>query len=170
VNAPSRRGDKSLREVVRETMLECALLMPRPEVTPAAPHDLDAEQGVLSALLCGHTTIDALKPLESSHFYGHFNQRLFNVLCWSPERDLERIADLLNIGGPVIDELTTIRDATPFAVRATLRAHVMTIVDRWRERELIRAMQQIDAELRVGALNHAGARARLREHFVGENK
>jgi hypothetical protein len=55
---------------------------------------------------------------------------------------------------------------TPFAVATTLRKHVATIMNHWLERELIRTMQQLDAELRVGAITHDGARARLRQHFT----
>jgi len=69
--------------------------------------------------------------------------------------------------GPVLEELTTIRDCTPFAAAATLTRHVATVMNRWQERELIQKMQRIDAELRVGALTVDGAKLRLREFFMG---
>jgi len=146
-----------------------ALTLPREDVKPAGPHDSDAEQDVLSALLCEHTTPEALAPLEARHFYSTFNQHLFTLLGTTTERDLQALVDLLDMRGPVLEELATIRDATPFTGPARLRQHVNTLLDRWHERELIRTMQQLDAELRVGAITVDGAKLRLREFFMGNS-
>jgi len=173
VNAPGRdpfgefKGE--LVRVVREEMRGCALTLSREDVRPTGPHNLDAEQEILSALLCEHATFESLKPLESRQFYAHFNQKLFAFLSENPERDLQLVADGLNMCGPLLEELTTIRDCSLFAGSATLAKHVSTVMNHWLERELIQVMQHIDAELRVGALTHDGARARLRAHFVGNS-
>jgi replicative DNA helicase len=181
MNAPARdllaqlrdlfvQGKRDLVRAVREEMRGCALTLSREDVRPTGPHNSDIEQEVLSALLCGHTTVEALKPLESSHFYSNFNQHLFAVMTTTVELDLQALAQLLDMRGPVFEELTTIKDSTPFAAAATLRKHVVTIMDRWRERGLIREMQQIDAELRTAGLTVDDARQRLREFFMGAAK
>ncbi|HET7540687.1 MAG TPA: DnaB-like helicase N-terminal domain-containing protein [Polyangiaceae bacterium] len=142
------------------------MTLPREDVKPVGPHDGDSEQVVLSALLCGHATIEDVKPLEARHFYSTFNARLFGVLCTSAERELPALIDLLDMRGPVLEELTLIRDASPFVCVPLLSVEVAKILDRWLERELIRVMQELDAQLRVGAITHDGARARLRQHFM----
>ncbi|MEP7049451.1 MAG: DnaB-like helicase N-terminal domain-containing protein [Pseudomonadota bacterium] len=157
---------RTLAETIAYEMRGAIMQLPREIVPMPAPADLDIEQEILSALLCGHVTTDELKPLESRHFYSRFNQRLFEFLVASAERDLQAITDALPCRGPVLEELTIIRDATPFACLPTLHKHIRTVMDRWLERELIRTMQEVDAELRVGALTHDGARARLRQHFM----
>ncbi|MEO7032727.1 MAG: hypothetical protein ABI548_02765 [Polyangiaceae bacterium] len=157
---------RTLAETIAYEMRGAILQLPREIVPMPAPGNLDVEQEILSAVLVGHVTTDDLKPLEARHFYSRFNRRLFETLATSPERDLQAITDALPCRGPILEELTIIRDATPFACLPTLRKHVKTVMDRWLERELICTMQQIDAELRVGALTHDGARARLREHFM----
>jgi len=167
VKAPARR---SLTDVVAEEMRAAVMMLPREELPQAAPHDLDAEQEILSALLCDHVTTDELKPLTPQHFYSRFNQFLYQVLLNVPERDLQKLTDLLDVRGPVLEELTTIRDATPFCSLQTLRKHVATLVERSLERELIRVMQKIDAELRVGSLARDEARIRLRKHFTGSDR
>ncbi|HEY5373887.1 MAG TPA: DnaB-like helicase N-terminal domain-containing protein [Polyangiaceae bacterium] len=173
MNAPNRDFFEGLKRalcrVVAHEMRGVALTLPREDVKPAGPHDYDAEQDVLSALLCEHTTIEALAPLETRHFYSTFNQHLFAALAASSERDLQAITDALETRGPVLEELTIIRDGTPFASAPRLREHVNTIMARWLERELIRTMQQLDAELRVGAITVDGAKLRLREFFMGNS-
>lgn len=171
MNAPRQDFINSLKRelcrTVAHEMRGVALTLPREDVKPAGPHDYDVEQEVLSALLCDHTTAEALAPLESRHFYGTFNRELFSALATSPERDLQAITDALSLRGPVLGELETIRDATPFTGPVRLRQHVNTLMDRWRERELIRTMQVLDAELRLGTVTVDGARLRLREFFMG---
>jgi hypothetical protein len=173
MNAPQRDFFVGLRRALCRTvaheMRGVALTLPREDVKPAGPHDYDVEQEVLSALLCDYTTAEALGPLESRHFYSTFNQHLFSALTASPERDLQAITDALDMRGPVMEELGTIRDATPFTGPERLRGHVRTLMDRWRERELIRAMQLLDAELRLGTVTVDGARLRLREFFMGNS-
>jgi len=171
MNAPNRNPfaefKREILEAVRHEMRGAALTLPREDVKPVGPHDSDVEQEILSALLIGHATVESLKPLESKHFYSTFNQHLFRFLSESPERDLQAITDAIDLCGPVLEELTTIRDCTPFAAAATLTRHVATVMNRWQERELIQKMQRIDAELRVGALTVDGAKLRLREFFMG---
>ena len=171
MNAPRNDFFDALKRLIRRTiedeMRGVALTLPREDVKPAGPHDSDVEQQILSALLSGHATAEQLKPLESKHFYSTFNQHLFTFLSNSPERDLQAIADTIDMRGPVLEELTTIRDCTPFAAAATLSKHVATVVNRSLERELIQTMQHIDAELRVGSLSVDGAKLRLREFFMG---
>lgn len=157
---------EEIKKTVQHEMWSAMIMLPREEAPQAAPHDTDAEQEVLSALLCEHTTTEALKPLESRHFYSRFNQHLFALLATTEERDLQTLVDLLDARGPALEELTIIRDATPFAIAKTLRKHVTSIMERWLERELIRTMQTLDAELRIGAITHDGARSRLRQHFM----
>jgi replicative DNA helicase len=159
-----------LQTTIEHEMRGCAMTLSREDVRPTGPHNSDIEQEILSALLCGHTTVETLEPLESRHFYSNFNQHLFAALTTTAELDLQALADLLDMRGPVLEELATIKDATPFAAAATLRKHVATIMDRWRERELIREMQQIDAELRTAGLTVDDARKRLREFFIGAAK
>jgi hypothetical protein len=170
VNAPNRDFydglKRALCRVVAHEMRGAALTLPREDVKPAGPHDYDVEQEVLSALLCEHTTAEALAPLEARHFYSVFNQHLFAALAVGPERDLQAITDGLSLCGPVLEELTIIRDATPFTGPERLRGHVRTLMDRWLERELIRTMQCLDAELRVGAVTVGGAKLRLRAFFM----
>ena len=161
-----RKFIEEIKRAIESEMRGVALTLSRDDVRPVGPHDLDAEQAVLCAILNGNTEADDLKPLESRHFYSHFNQRLFAALSATDERDLRALVDALDTRGPVLEELTTIRDATPFVCVPLLRNEVAKILDRWLERELIRAMQKIDAELRVGAITHDGARARLRQHFM----
>lgn len=144
-----------------------ALCLRREDVLPCGPNTLEGEQNVLSALLCSGITIDELKPLEAKHFYSVFNQRLFETLATTKSRDLDAVADALGGYGPIMEELEIIANCTPFVHPTRLHKDVIMIVDRWRERQLIQVMQKVDAELRVGALTVDGARARLREFFVG---
>ena len=171
MNAPNRDFFEGLKRalcrVVAHEMRGVALTLPREDVKPAGPHDYDAEQAVLSALLVGHVGADDVRPLEPRHFYGTFNQRLFKLLASTAERDPQALVDLLEMHGPVMEELLTIRDATPFVCRELLQVEVAKIFNRWLERELIQTMQRLDAELRVGAITVDGAKLRLREFFMG---
>lgn len=205
MNAPAEFFQQLQRAVCRTIAREVrtlALTLPREVVKPVGPHDADAEQAVLSALLNGHATVAELRPLAPRHFYSLFNAKVFEaltarttrdgrckrcdgtgrlaafnvrpgchyVLCneclITSDRELQALVDLLEVRGPVLEDLTIIRDTTPFTHPSFLRQNVTTIMRRWLERELIRTMQEIDAELRVGALTHDGARRRLREHFL----
>lgn len=108
------------------------------EVTPlsgdrgAAPHDLDAEAAVLSAVLLGIGT-DALE-LEPQHFYADAHRRIYEgvldlhcahqpvdlvtVAAWL--RDRERIAQ---VGG--MEYLAQLSDATPAVANVSAHAEIV---------------------------------------------
>lgn len=166
MNAVASKLGPDLHEVIAREMRGAILTLPREEAPQAAPHDSDAEQVILCALLLGHSSAEHVKGLQPRHFYSAFNARLFELLTSTKERDLQLLADRLGILGPVVPELELIRDASVFVCASMLHLEVAKVLERWLERQLIRTMQEIDAALRVGSLTHDGARARLRQHFM----
>lgn len=144
----------NITEAVRREIREAAIFG-EPMVQIPLPNDMDAEQELLSALLCGHVTVASLKPLNQGHFYGHFNQSAYVAI-----ESLELAGEPVTVGavfeimqdiglkGPLGEELTRIAECTPFLHPKRLRQGVDRVIEMAERRELIRKMQLVDRMLR----------------------
>lgn len=153
-----------LRSGVREE-IRIAALLDRPVSACGLPCDLDAEQEICSAVLCGQVAPGDLSPLVGKHFYGRLFGFIFiaadAVLAAGLEFTVEHVEIALReqgFDGPEVHrELIQTRDTTPFVVRSILDRQAERVIDLWRRRQLIETMQRVDAELRVGAISFRDA-------------
>ena len=117
------------------------------------PHNSDAEEAVLSAILLDGKSLDELAFLESRDFYADAHARIFDaaraVAATGQPVDITTVAAFLRdrdqiqaIGG--IAYLAKIVDTTPAV--AHLAAHGRIVADKARVRRLIEACQMIAAE------------------------
>jgi hypothetical protein len=167
-------------QVVPALQRECrtAVLFSEPVTRLPDPHDDDAEQELLSAVLSGEVHPSELDPLRAEHFRAHIKQQTFAaadaLTIFGASVTVPAVTELLVQEGynhtAVQSELELIRDATPFLCRATLQERVQRVIELWQLRQLLRVMDEIAAHVRVGQLTHAGAKARLREYFMGVGK
>lgn len=138
------------------------------EVRGAPPRDVEAEAEILSAVVDGRVSCSELRPLGSEHFYSRFYAAVWEAAQQVAPGDIAGLRAALTTAGwrgELHDELFTIWAGQPFVLLPRLREHVRKLMELWARRELIRVLQQADAELRVGAINADGVRARLEQHF-----
>ncbi|HMJ14821.1 MAG TPA: hypothetical protein VK524_25590 [Polyangiaceae bacterium] len=160
------------------TELRTAGLVNEPAPRWPEPHDDDAEQEILAAVLSGDVLPADLAPLRGQHFRAHIKQQAFAaadaLAVFGAPVTVEAIVELLTHEGysreAVRSELELARDATPFLCRSTLQQRGERVIELWRQRQLIGVMSEVDAQLRVGVLTHEGAKLRLREYFTGGTK
>lgn len=132
-----------------------------------APHDHDLECAIISAVLTG--TVQAAElAISADDFWADFNRLLWpELLAAKDATDLHALIAASAIAGPLFDELETLRDGQPFFVRSRVDDACFRVRELAAQRRLIAVMQGIDAELRIGARDVKGARARLSEFFRG---
>ena len=117
------------------------------------PHDLEAEAGVLSAVMLDPSAMDKITDLKAEFFYSEAHRRIFEacfelrqgghpvdvlqVQSWLKDR-----GRLAQVGGA--GYLTEILDAAP--VVANVAAYGRTIHEKFRIRALILACQRVSAQ------------------------
>ena len=117
------------------------------------PHDLEAEAGVLSAVMLDPSAMDKITDLKPEFFYSEAHRRIFEACCelrvaghpvdvlqvqsWLKDR-----GRLAQVGGA--GYLTEILDAAP--VVANVHAYGRIIHEKFRIRALILACQRVSAQ------------------------
>lgn len=120
-------------------------------VTP--PHDLDAEAAVLSSVMLDAAAIPKIGDfLKSEHFYSEAHRQTFHAASELHAKgsrvDIVTIASWLKEAGRIgqvggLPYLTEVLNATPAI--ANVRAHAVTVYERWRMRQAIATAQRIAA-------------------------
>lgn len=117
------------------------------------PHDLEAEAGVLSAVMLDPSAMDKITDLKAEFFYSEAHRRIFEA-CFEL-RQAGQPVDVLQVQSWLKDRgrlaqvggagyLTEILDAAP--VLANVGAYARTIHEKFRIRALILACQRVSAQ------------------------
>lgn len=118
-----------------------------------APHDLDAEAAILSAIMLDAAAIDQVSGLRREHFYASANAIIFEAALWLSEQG--RPVDILTIKSRLIDTgrlrdvggepyLAQLVDSIPFV--AHLGEYVEIVRDKFVRRAVISICQKATAE------------------------
>jgi replicative DNA helicase len=136
------------------------------EVSRVPPMDMDAEAGVISAILLAPSLLSVIGPwLEPHHFYSEAHRRIYEAACelhragaqvdtttvgtWLKDRN--RIAQ---IGG--MSYITELLAAAPVVTARSINAYAATVFDKWRQRTAIARMQTLVAEGYIGVPDTQG--------------
>jgi hypothetical protein len=143
------------------------------EVAEPPPHNIEAEQGVLGAMLGDNVVIADVRRsgLRPKHFYSDAHARVFRAVCAVHDRgvavdsvsvfeQLRAWGDLGNVGGP--SYLAVLWDAVPTS--ANWNYHVSIVRDYWVRREAIRRARVLIRDAHDGYEPGAGLVA---EHVRG---
>lgn len=117
------------------------------------PHDLDAEAGVLSAVMLDPAALDRVPELKPEYFYSEAHRRMFEACMELRARG--QPVDVLQVGSWLKDRqrlaqvggmayLTEVLNAAP--VVSNVSAYAATIQEKWRIRQLIVTCQRVAAE------------------------
>ncbi len=119
-----------------------------------APHDLDAEAAVISAVLLERSALDeVLETLRAEHFYSEANRRIYEAACELAEKgtpiDVVTVARWLRDAGRFdqmggVAYLNQIADSVPAV--AHVAAYATIVREKWRLRQLIATCQRVAAE------------------------
>lgn len=152
-----------VREAVRQAIWEESLKVPECHHSLGPPSDVDSEERIVSALLCGHTTLPRIAPLRSRDFLSPLCRGVVAVLETAPGADLARVVlgmEALGYCGPLVDQLLEIRDRVPFVVDLT--ECIVSVHETARRRRLIAWLRELDADLSTGSATVADGLNRMR--------
>lgn len=112
----------------------------------APPHSLEAEQGVIGALLRDNDAVDRIGDLKAEHFYSHEHAAIFSVILRqvAAGHRSDVITVMEGLRGRVQDVgayLNTISQAMPSAVN--IKRHVDIVVDRAVKRALLKVAGEL---------------------------
>ena len=138
-------------------------------MTPGPPPmALSSERVLLSALLTGDVVTTDLGGFDSDAICEPLLRRTYETVVALRTVDLNEITSHLKrraVVGPAKRALLDVRDTTPSYPRSLVLAAADRLMDLWRQRQLLRVMGEVGADIRAGRLDHRGARDRLRAHF-----
>ena len=129
------------------------------------PHDLDAEAAVLSAVMLDPEALAKVPLLEHTHFYSEAHQRIFEAIRAVSAMPDGRV-DVVLVGGWLKREgrLAQIGGAKYLADILGASAHVgnvasyaRTVVEKWRMRRAIEALQLLTAEAYIDGIGDVQA-------------
>lgn len=148
MNAPPTRDPYSgLRTVMREELFSLCW------EPPAYPCNLDAEHDVLSGVINGDVTVEALHPLAPEHFYSQLNGAIFRAAEGVLPDDLETIRSKLTAAGwrgALEEELVNAGYAVPFRNVRFVEEQAKRITELWKRRELMRRLHVLLQQIRNG--------------------
>ena len=114
------------------------------------PHSAPSERAVLAAVLLEPVELDGLRTqLRPEHFYFDANACIYAAMLATSGDivDVCRAVDRGRIGGQRYVASLILDDDEPIT---DLSAHVEIVVEAWRNRRLIRALQEATAQLYGG--------------------
>lgn len=135
-----------------------APLVARDGVLP--PHDMDAEEAVLSAILLDTQTLKSVADLLApDHFYSEAHNRIFEaalkVFVGGGEIDVITVGNQLRtesrieqVGG--MPYLVGLLNVSPSP--ESVRGHAECVFNMWRRREALRICRLVEAEITTGAV------------------
>jgi hypothetical protein len=170
----SRSDLASIAEAIRSGCQEVGLLSD-PKIQMPLPHDIGAEEELVSGLLAGAATPLDFEGLEPKHFENRFLGACFaaaGAIAQSGERPaIDDVVEALGRQGyrspDIRKEVETLEIGVPLLPEPTLRRNAERIFELYQRRELIRLMSRLDSELRADLTTHADACARLRRAIEG---
>lgn len=148
----------AVREEIRRGLGEA------PERPQPLPSNLNAERAVLSSLLCGQCRLEEL-DLRPEHFTYQLHRDVATG-CAAIGTDPEALALwIVGADGParlvVQEEILYLRDEVPACLPRIRQDAARRVTELYRRRQLILALDQLSAELRVGATDSGRAARRL---------
>lgn len=136
----------------------------------AAHVPVDAEERIVSALLCGHATLARLAPLRARDFGSRFREcvvSVFETFGATPPPIAAVALGLETLGfcGPIVQQLIDLRDGIPATVNLT--DCIEEVREASRRRRMLTWVRRMESELAIGTLTADGAIARMRATFTG---
>lgn len=157
-----------IRAVILDAFREYRLLE-----TPGCIHELappnasDAEERIVSALLCGHATLATIAPLRARDFFVPLHRAVVTAVDELGESHSTLTPELIasaieakGFRGDLVAAILEVRDGVPFVI--DLSDCIARVRDAARRRRLIAWLRKLQTELAFDGLSVDEAIARIR--------